>query len=246
LQAFEEWRQAKARGREWKFCQQGFLNNATLSMLDRMRGQLLGEIRGRGVAAGGLERANARAAGRPGLVRAVLGCGLYPMVGEVRTVDGGQGSGRDAAKVNMTVRSGEKVRVHPRSVASKMDVVAKHEWEARPLLCFQELMRGEALLHVKECTRVPALAVVLVAGSLRLEMSSDEDPLEGLPPSSTIVVDGWLRYRVQDELLPWLLCLRRRLGQAFARLVDGKGVDDRGVEGRAVDAAAAMLEISAQ
>ena len=246
LQAFEEWRQAKARGREWKFCQQGFLNNATLSMLDRMRGQLLGEIRGRGVAAGGLERANARAAGRPGLVRAVLGCGLYPMVGEVRTVDGGQGSGRDAAKVNMTVRSGEKVRVHPRSVASKMDVVAKHEWEARPLLCFQELMRGEALLHVKECTRVPALAVVLVAGSLRVEMLSDEDPLEGLPPSSTIVVDGWLRYRVQDELLPWLLCLRRRLGQAFARLVDGKGVDDRGVEGRAVDAAAAMLEISAQ
>ena len=36
--------------------------------------------------------------GKTTLVRAVLGCGLYPMVGEVRTVDGGQGSGRDAAK----------------------------------------------------------------------------------------------------------------------------------------------------
>ena len=252
VQAFAEWRQAKARGWEWKFCQQGFLNNATLSMLDRMRGQLLKELRGRGVAPGGLERASARGARSPGLVRAVLGCGLYPMVGEVRTVDAGsQGSGRDAAKVNMTVRSGEKVRVHPRSVASKMNVVAANEWgDYRPLLCFQELTRGEALLHVKECTRVPALAVVLVAGSLRVEVDEDSEGLgkkdepQNFPPSSTVVVDGWLRYRVPDELLPWLLCLRRRLKEAFARLVDGTHpCEIGGVGGRAVDAAAAMLEV---
>ena len=64
------------------------------------------------------------------------------------------------------------------------------------------------------------------------------------PPSSTVVVDGWLRYRVPDELLPWLLCLRRRLKEAFARLVDGTHpCEIGGLGGRAVDAAAAMLEV---
>ena len=266
VQAYAEWRQARARGWEWKFSQKGFLNNSTLSMLDKMRGQLLGELQRRRVVAGlgkgkggggggGLEQASARGNGNPALVRAVLGCGLYPMVGEVRTVDAASGGGaggarRDAPKVNMMVRSGEKVRVHPRSVAAKMDVTWDDRW-ARPLLCFQELTRGEALLHVKECTRVPAVAVFLVAGSVKVfvepargeEAGAGGDEPDMGPPAPIVLVDGWLRYRVPAELLPWLLGLRRRLLEAFACLVEGKQTPQGGALQRAVEVAAEVMTL---
>ena len=208
--AFDGWRAANQQGWGWKYCNQNFVSQGTMRMIDGMRDQLIRELKnGRVVAS--LEGAST-ACHHPGVVRAVLGCGMYPQIGYLKRLPAEQLQGSEMKPTLMTKR-GEKVRVHPKSVNSKLKTVAASEQEADPIFAFDDLTRNERQLYVKDCTEVPALAVVMIAASVAMEAEEGGD-------RATVVLDDWLKFSVARTAVTAIKCLRARLQEAFIALVE--------------------------
>lgn len=170
--AYNEWKQRQRSGNAWAYCNQNFLNNATMTMIDGMRTQLLGELMDKGFITS-LESASSKSS-KLNLVRSVIALGLYPNIGRVAA-----NPRRDQkSKAAMINSRGERVRVHPSSVnISIKNPVDNQDDLGRPsLLVYDELTRGDAVIHVKSCTEVNPHAALLVSSHLTLTCLRDEDP----------------------------------------------------------------------
>ncbi|KAL6766709.1 hypothetical protein ACKKBG_A37050 [Auxenochlorella protothecoides x Auxenochlorella symbiontica] len=229
LHAFQCYKDARRNGRERGFCAQNFISPSTMAMVDGMRGQLASELQRLGFIRDVGEASSSAA--DLGLVRAVLAAGLYPMVGRLLPPTSG--------RAMVMTRRGEKVRIHPSSVNAKMGLKDREadsrgtDVQENRLLVIDDLTRGDASLYVKACSEVPALALLLVAASVQLakqEESEDEDsedePDDGVgrratrPTAACLVMDEWLRFRVDPGLVAPLARLRARLAGAFQCTVE--------------------------
>ena len=170
--AFNEWKQKSRMGDSWGYCNNNFLNNATMTMVDGMRSQLVSELVSKGFI-NSLEDASFKAS-KPDIVRAVIAAGLYPNVGRVA----GNPRRDQKSKAAMLNQAGERVRIHPSSVnVSIRNDVDNQDDVGRPsLLVYDELTRGDNLIHVKSCTEVNPHPVILVSSHLKLKEVEEETP----------------------------------------------------------------------
>jgi ATP-dependent RNA helicase DHX36 len=163
-----------------RYCSQHHLSAATINMVDGMRTQLLDELISRRFVTS-LEEASVNGH-RADLVRAVLGCGLYPLVTRIvpATDKGGVAKG-------LVTRKGEKVRIHPASVNAvqlRNAATVNSKSSMRELVFYDELTRGESLLYVKSCTTMHPHPLILVAAHCKVAegerwSSSSESDDEG-------------------------------------------------------------------
>ncbi|KAK9845024.1 hypothetical protein WJX74_009802 [Apatococcus lobatus] len=163
VEAFRRWGEARACGQERRLTAQFFLSGATLNMIDGMRTQLAGELQARGLISS-VQAASGQAEDTD-LVRGVLACGFYPLLG---CLEAGPHMSSNPHKTRLVTAAGEEARIHMSSVNSGMKAArpAKGGPRMAPLLIFDELTRGESYLYVRQCTAVNAGALLLVASSL--------------------------------------------------------------------------------
>lgn len=229
--AFNGWEIAQSRNSERKFCEQNFLSLGTMAMLAGMRQQLRKELAQKGFIPDEA-RACSLNANDPGIVRALLVAGSYPMVG---TLLPGLPSGR---KPVVQTAQGMKVRIHPHS--TNFGLSPQNDRKSSTILVFDEVTRGEAWMYIRNCTVVQPhplllLAIEMVVAPLEIEDggfdedhessdSSDAEDLEGeqeqlmSDPKSpvVVVVDRWLKFQATAVEAAQLYCLRERLAAAIA------------------------------
>ena len=243
--AYVGWEASRAEGgggSERRYTQRNCLSGATLNMLKGMRQQLVTALSGRGLIAT-VHQASANAdAGA--LVRAVLAVGMYPLIGRLLVpgtgANGQQSAGGGRGATIATLR-GEKVKIHPHSVNSKLHAAAgaAGAGDGPTLVCYDDITRGESQMYVRECTTVAAPALVLVTGSLAVEPlppcpmpnhdASDPEAVREAAQTqraaqaqqdasrcAVLVCDDWLRFRVPLAVVSQIACLRIRLAKAFA------------------------------
>jgi len=242
--AFNEWKYKSRMGDPWKYCNQNFLNNSTMTMIDGMRRQLVAELASRGVIQS-LENASSKAS-NPDIVRSVLAAGLYPNIGRVA----GNPRRDQHSKAAMINSHGERVRIHPSSVNSSLrnDTDAQDDVGRASILVYDELTRGDNLIHVKSSTEVNPHPILLVASHLSLQFAAmddsddkelsasvdrmdinDTDLLQNLQIESfweilssltnaymILSVDGWIHYKMPAQSAIFFSILRQRLVAAFA------------------------------
>lgn len=241
--AFDQWREAKKKGQQAAFCAKNFVSHGTMVMLDGMRKQLWNELTQKGLVSEDLQSCSLNAQ-HPGILRAVLLAGLYPMVGILLPpLPSGQ-------KAVVQTARGEKVRIHPHSANFRLvhynSNSQRKEFLNRPLLVFDEVTRGEASMSIKNCTLVQPYPLLLLATEMVVapldpdeEMddenddtsdSEDEDEILKPDPSEkqqqkvmsspdkavSIVVDRWIRFEATSLNAAQLYCLRERLLAAAA------------------------------
>ena len=227
--AYAAWQEARGSGGERQFCSQNYLSIGTLTMIAGLRSQLAQALSARGMPMASTH------ASSPGLVRAVLGAGLYPLVGTLLPTS-------THAKPTLATLRGEKVRIHPSSVNGRGAGGPEPTGGEPPrVLAFDEVVRGEALTFVRESTALAPHVLLLVAGRLALledmvaaddaaegddgDDDDDDDDMEAEPrmvasaDTAILVVDNWLRFRVPIEAAAQLCTLRLRLAGAFAARV---------------------------
>ena len=126
-----------------------------MNMIDGMRTQLLGELTSRGFVTS-LEDGSTQGH-RADLVRAILGCGFYPLIGRIKPLPARDQKARTA----LLTRDGDNVRIHPASTNCKLRIEKKEveEDEEPPpefaaLMFYDEITRGDAMLYVKSCTAI--------------------------------------------------------------------------------------------
>jgi HrpA-like RNA helicase len=245
--AFAAWQAARGGGGERQLCAQQCLSMGTLNMIAGLRSQLA-----QALAARGMPMASTHASS-PGLVRAVLGAGMYPLVGTLLPSS-------SHAKPTLATLRGEKVRIHPSSVNGRgAGGPEPAPGEAPRVLAFDEVVRGEALTFVRESTALAPHVLLLVAGRLALvedmvaveEEGDDEDEDDDMETevrmvasadTAILVVDDWLRFRVPIEAAAQLCTLRLRLAGAFSARVTKAGEPLPPQLAAAVAAATAMLD----
>lgn len=242
--AFNEWKYRSRVGDPWAYCNQNFLNNTTMKMIDGMRQQLVAELVNRGFITS-LEDASTKAS-KPDIVRSVIAAGLYPNIGRVA----GNPRRDQHSKSAMINSHGERVRIHPSSVNSSMrnDVDSQDDVGRPSILVYDELTRGDNLIHVKSCTEVNPHPVILVSSHLTLKFTADDseiekelytsvdkmdinsrDLLQDLRADSfwqtmdllvnaqmQLSIDGWIHYKMPARSAIFFSILRQRLITAFA------------------------------
>ncbi|KAL3133848.1 hypothetical protein ABBQ32_008317 [Trebouxia sp. C0010 RCD-2024] len=258
VKAFNGWSAARRGGQERGYCASNFLSSSTMMMVDGMRSQLLGELQLRGLVD---TLANASmSATNGGLVRSVLACGLYPLVGRLLPTKGHQGGPRP--KATIVTAKDEKVRIHPSSINNQLTVPDPPQGSSGecPIILFEEITRGEAQLYVRQCTLASAHALLLVAAHLGIsqdEPDEEEDAggghvrydeggeayVQQAAEQALMTVDNWLHLRVPMQQVAHICCLRHRLTQAFAAKVQG-GVLSEGHRS-ALDAIGEVLSMEA-
>lgn len=152
IAAFECWRNAKQRGQEARFCSQYFVSSSIMNMLLGMRKQLQTELIRNGFIPEDVSSCsqNARV---PGILHAVLVAGLYPMVARLRPP-------HKNGKRFVETASGAKVRLHPHSINFKLSF---RRTEDCPLFMFDEVTRGDGGMHIRNCSVVGPLPLLLLA-----------------------------------------------------------------------------------
>ncbi|PQQ10261.1 DExH-box ATP-dependent RNA helicase DExH6 [Prunus yedoensis var. nudiflora] len=133
--AFDIWKTAKKRDQEELFCSQYFVSSSTMHMLSRMRKQLQADLHRHGFIPDDVSRCSLNAR-NPGILRAVLVAGLYPMVG--RLVPARKKMKRSVVETP----NGVKVCLNNHSMNYKL---AKVNSDDRPLIMFDEITRGDAV-----------------------------------------------------------------------------------------------------
>ncbi|KAJ6736074.1 DEXH-BOX ATP-DEPENDENT RNA HELICASE DEXH2 [Salix viminalis] len=151
MAAFECWKKAKNRGQEASFCSQYFISSSTMNMLEAMRKQLQRELIRKGFIPENVSSCNTNAH-VPGIVHAVLVAGLYPMVGRFLPPKHG--------KRVVETTSGAKVRLHPQSLNFKLSFWKSNDY---PLVIYDEITRGDGGMHIRNCTVIGPLPLLLLA-----------------------------------------------------------------------------------
>lgn len=119
-----------------------------MSQLAGMRQQLQAELAQKGFITMEPHACSANARD-PGIVRAVLAAGMYPMVGNLLPPLSG------STKAIVQTGRGEKVRIHPHSTSIRPDEISRLDPTllSQLLVVFDEVTRGESQVnHSCSCT----------------------------------------------------------------------------------------------
>ncbi|KAL1202084.1 DExH-box ATP-dependent RNA helicase DExH2 [Cardamine amara subsp. amara] len=227
--AFQCWENAKESGRDNEFCSKYFLSPFAMTMLDSLRLKLQGELRRHGVIPSSSNCSlNAH---DPGILRAVVAVGLYPMLGRMCPLSNTQ---RISLVETIT---GAKVRVLS---LNKVNMSSSKYDEA--LIIFDEITQGDRDLHIRSCTLLPTIPLLLFSREIAVsptesydaDKSDDEEDHEvenvgdamdidkagGRPEdkimlvpdnSVKVVVDRWLPFKVTAFEIAQMYILRQRL-----------------------------------
>eukprot|EP00892_Ulva_mutabilis_P008966 jgi/Ulvmu1/6441/UM003_0071.1 len=231
VRAFDEWA-ALPPHKQRSFAAANFLSPATMAMLGRMRGQIISQLRGQGLIERGADEAALSAnAHDVAVLRCVLACGLYPLIGQIDRTDRSNGQQRRKG-LTIQTRKAETVSLSPSSTlgTSAAAVCFGRQQAPAHLVAYEEVTRGESgALTAQAATCSPDVPVLLIASRLATEevrygagdSSDDEDGMHGGGGGEVVahmaLVDGWLRFRMADEgTLQGVACLRARLHAAFA------------------------------
>ncbi|CAH9072884.1 unnamed protein product [Cuscuta epithymum] len=232
--AFDCWQRAKQKGEESNFCSSYFVSPGTMKMISRLRKKLQSELVRNGFIPENISgySQNAR---DPGILHTVLFTGLYPMVGRLLPpLKGGM------AKSVVETAGGDKVRLHPCSSNFKLC----NKKLNRPIILYDEITRGDRGVHIKHCTIIGPLALLLLAfeivvapanetcvgGSGSGSGGDDEEGEKGesdvsddgaenvmSSPDNTVkvIVDRWLSFDSIALDVAQIYCLRERLDSAI-------------------------------
>lgn len=226
--AFDCWRRAKDRGQESQFCAKYFVSSNIMHMLSNMRKQLQNELSQRGFVPADTSACSLNSKD-PGIMRAVLMAGAYPMVGRLLPPR------KNARKAVVETASGAKVRLHPRSCNFNLSFSKS---SGNPLLIYDEITRGDGGMYIKNCSVVGSYPLLLLATEMVVAPPDDdsdeydEDSSEDEPEKSTsvhhkeeimsspnntvsVVVDRWLRFDATALDVAQIYCLRERLASAI-------------------------------
>uniref|UniRef100_A0A803MHF9 RNA helicase n=1 Tax=Chenopodium quinoa TaxID=63459 RepID=A0A803MHF9_CHEQI len=128
--AFDCWRNARKMGQESRFCSEYFVSSSIMHMLSGMRNQLANELTRAGCIPDDISSCSMNAR-EPGIIRAVIVAGMYPMVGRLHPPV------RRGKRLTVeTANSGyDRVLLHPQSMNSKLYMKNTDEL---PLLVYDE------------------------------------------------------------------------------------------------------------
>ena len=163
IAAFECWKKAKERGQEARFCSNYYVSSGTMNMLFGMRKQLQSELHRNGFIPEDVSHCSLNAHD-PGILDAVLFAGLYPMVGKLLPQKG--------RRAIVETSGGEKVRLHPHSTNFKLST---RNLDDQPLLIFDEVTRGDGGLHIRNCSVIGPLPLLLLATEIVVAPSKEDD-----------------------------------------------------------------------
>ncbi|KDP25957.1 hypothetical protein JCGZ_22947 [Jatropha curcas] len=166
IAAFECWKNAKARGQELQFCSQYFISPGIMNMLDGMRKQLQAELIRNGFIEDGVSCCNLNAHDQ-GILHSVLVAGLYPMVGRFLPPKNGKRFHIETAV------GGAKVRLHPHSL--NYNKLTFKKADDCPLIVYDEITRGDGGMHIRNCTIVGPLPLLLLATEIVVAPSKNEN-----------------------------------------------------------------------
>lgn len=240
IAAFDCWKAAKERGEERGFCSRYFVSSSTMHMLSGMRGQLQKELSRHGFIPEDVSRCSLNAR-NPGILRAVLVAGLYPMVGRLLPPL------KNGKRTFVETASGGKVQLHVHSINTKLSYKANPG--ERPLIVYDEVTRGDGGMNIRNCTVVAPLPLLLLSSEIAvapaddddddndegsdvdyIEDGSDEDVMEidrksggqheekimSSPDKSVkVIVDCWLHFGSKALDVAQVYCLRERLSTAI-------------------------------
>ncbi|XP_042387566.1 DExH-box ATP-dependent RNA helicase DExH6-like [Zingiber officinale] len=231
--AFDCWKKAKERGQESQFCSRYFVSSGTMNMLCNMRKQLQSELAKHGFIPKDASNCSLNAHD-PGILRAVLMAGAYPMVG--RFLPRRKNDNRTVVET----ASGAKVRLHPHS--SNFNLSFSKE-AICSLVIYDEITRGDGGMYIKNCSLVDPYPLLLLAKELAVapsddldandedldDSSNERDELGPNKSSSTrgeeimsspdnnvsVFVDGWLRFESTALDVAQIYCLREHLSSTI-------------------------------
>lgn len=163
IAAFECWKNAKERGQEARLCSQYFLSSSTMNMLHGMRKQLRSELIRNGFLPEDVSICSLNAHD-PGIVNAVIVAGLYPKLGRFLQPKNG--------KSFVETANGARVRLHFQSLNSKLTFKKTDDY---PLIVYDEITRGDGGMHIRNCTVVGPLPLLLLATEIVVASASNDD-----------------------------------------------------------------------
>ncbi|MQM14756.1 hypothetical protein Taro_047692, partial [Colocasia esculenta] len=233
IAAFDCWKRAKDKGLENQFCSRFFVSSGTMNMLHGMRKQLESELLKNGFIPDDLSICSLNAQD-PGILRAVLTAGTYPMVGRMLPPL------KNAKRTVVETASRAKASLHHHSSNFKLSF---NRSIGGALIMYDEITRGEGRMYIKSCTVVGPYPLLLIATEMAVapsndnEIESDEDfetsDSEGedmemtasdkkgdkimSSPENTvsIVIDRWLTFEATALDVAQIYCLRERLTAAI-------------------------------
>lgn len=232
--AFDCWRKAKDRGQESQFCSRYFVSSSTMNMLCSMRKQLQNELAKNGFIPADMSSCSLNAHD-PGILRAVLMAGSYPMVGRLLP------RRKNDKRAIVETPSGAKVRLHPHSSNFNLSF---GKAAGCPLIIYDEITRGDGGMYIKNCSLIGpypllllAMEMVVAPGNENDDESDDdldgssleEDEMEttispgqcgeeimSSPDNNvSVVVDRWLRFESTALDVAQIYCLRERLSASI-------------------------------
>ncbi|XP_042392741.1 DExH-box ATP-dependent RNA helicase DExH6-like [Zingiber officinale] len=231
--AFDCWKKAKERGQESQFCSRYFVSSGTMNMLCNMRKQLQSELAKHGFIPKDASNCSLNAHD-PGILRAVLMAGAYPMVGRFLP------RRKNDKRTVVETASGAKVRLHPHS--SNFNLSFSKE-AICSLVIYDEITRGDGGMYIKNCSLVDPYPLLLLAKELVVapsddldandedvdDSSNERDELGPNKSSSTrgeeimsspdnnvsVFVDGWLRFESTALDVAQIYCLREHLSSTI-------------------------------
>uniref|UniRef100_A0A0E0C876 Uncharacterized protein n=1 Tax=Oryza meridionalis TaxID=40149 RepID=A0A0E0C876_9ORYZ len=226
--AMDCWRRAKDRGQEAQFCSKYFVSSNTMNMLSNMRKQLQNELAQRGFVPADASACSLNARD-PGIIRAVLMAGAYPMVGRLLPPR------KNTRRAVIETASGAKVRLHPHSCNFNLSF---RKTSGNPLVIYDEITRGDGGMYIKNSSVVGSYPLIILATEMVVAPPEDDDSDEEDGDSSedetekgtlgqhkeimsspdnsvSIVIDRWLRFDATALDVAQIYCLRERLGSAI-------------------------------
>ncbi|WOK99561.1 DExH-box ATP-dependent RNA helicase DExH6 [Canna indica] len=226
--AFDCWKKAKERGQESQFCSRYFVSSSTMNMLSSMRKQLQNELVKHGFIPADMSSCSLNAHD-PGILRAVLMAGAYPMVGRLLP------RRKNDRRAVIETASGAKVRLHPHSSNFNLSF---SKAVGCPLIIYDEITRGDGGMYVKNCSLVGPHPLLLLAMEMVVaptndsdddSSSTEEDEMETTISSGqreeeimsspdnnvSVVVDRWLRFESTALDVAQIYCLRERLSASI-------------------------------
>uniref|UniRef100_J3L4G1 RNA helicase n=2 Tax=Oryza brachyantha TaxID=4533 RepID=J3L4G1_ORYBR len=220
--ALDCWRRAKDRGEESQFCSKYFVSSNTMHMLSNMTKQLQNELAQRGFVPADASACSLNARD-PGIIRAVLMAGAYPMVGRLLPPN------RNIRRAVIETASGAKVRLHPHSCNFNL---SSRKTSGNPLVTYDEITRGDGGMYIKNSSVVGTYPLIILATEMVVappddDDSDDEDDTDkgtlgqqkeimSSPDNSvSVVIDRWLRFDATALDVAQIYCLRERLASAI-------------------------------
>ncbi|CAE5956729.1 unnamed protein product [Arabidopsis arenosa] len=228
--AFQCWKNAKESGQAKEFCSKYFISQIVMKRLDDLRRKLQGELSRHGVIPSSSNCSlNAH---DPGILRAVIAVGLYPMLGRMCPVSKNQ-----TRSVVETI-AGAKVRVP--SLSKNVDMSSTKYDEA--LIVFDEITRGDWGVQIRSCSVLPTIPLLLFSREIAVSTTESYDAVKSddeedhevenvgdamdidkvggrpgekimLAPENSVkvVVDRWLPFKVTAFEIAQMYILRERL-----------------------------------